>query len=339
LEVFQEIRNSGQLIVDATCTPADIRYPNDISILNEARMNTERFIDYLYENFPNQFQSKPRDYRKVAHKDFIAYTKRRKPRSNVRRKALRKQLNYLRRDISHIDEVLFKIEYVDFLAFPGMPKFTKRHQVVKNVYSQQHFMHRNKVRSVPDRIVSISQPYIRPIVRGKAGKSVEFGAKISLSLSDGFSFVDRLSWDSFNESKDLIPQIEKYKERYGYYPLSVHADKIYQTRENRNYCKERNIRMTGKPLGRPAKKTEENKQKLEEEKKQRYQDDIDRIAIEGRFGVGKRRYGLGLIKSKLKETSETDINVSILVLNLEKICSEEISRIKGKYKIRRKKAA
>ncbi|RLD92484.1 MAG: hypothetical protein DRJ13_16555 [Bacteroidetes bacterium] len=126
-----------------------------------------------------------------------------------------------------------------------MPKFTKRHQVVKNVYSQQHFMHRNNVRSVSDRIVSISQPYIRPIVRGKAGKSVEFGAKISLSLSDGFSFVDRLSWDSFNESKDLIPQIEKYKQRYGHYPLSVHADKIYQTRENRNYCKERNHSAVG----------------------------------------------------------------------------------------------
>ena len=104
-------------------------------------------------------------------------------------------------------------------------------------------------------------------------------------------------------------------------------------------CHERDIRITGKPLGRPVKKTEENKEKLEEEKRQRYQDDIDRIAVEGRFGVGKRRYGLGLIKSKLKETSETDINISILVLNLEKICSAEIAEIKGKYKIRRVRAA
>jgi len=95
-------------------------------------------------------------------------------------------------------------------------------------------MYINGVKRVDNRIVSISQPHIRPIVRGKAGKAVEFGAKISLSLVDGFSFIDNLSWDSFNESKDLIPQIEKYKKRLGYYPASVHADKIYQTRENRN---------------------------------------------------------------------------------------------------------
>ena len=123
-------------------------------------------------------------------------------------------------------------------------------------------MYRNRVNKVDSRIVSISQPHIRPIVRGKAGKAVEFGAKISLSLSNGFSFIDNLSWDSFNESKDLIPQIKKYKERYGYYPASVHADKIYQTRENRKFCTDNNIRITRKPLGRPPKKTEENKEKL-----------------------------------------------------------------------------
>lgn len=173
-----------------------------------------------------------------------------------------------------------------------------------------------------------------------AGKpEMEFGAKISLSLSEGFSFIDHLSWDSFNESKDLIPQIEKYKERYGYYPESIHADKIYQTRENREYCKKNTIRITGKPLGRPPKETEANKEKLEAVKKQRYQDDIDRIAVEGRFGVAKRRYGLGLIKSKLKETSETDINVSILVLNLDKICEEELAEIRDKYKIKLQKAS
>ena len=200
-------------------------------------------------------------------------------------------------------------------------------------------MYTEKVNRVKNRIVSISQPHVRPMVRGKAGKNVEFGAKISLSLTDGFSFIDHLSRDSFNEAKDLITQIEKYKERNGYYPASVHADKIYQNRENRKFCKDNNIRMTGKPLGRPKKETEKNKDQLDKEKKQRYQDDIDRIAIEGRFGVGKRKYGLGLIKSKLKETSETDINVSILVLNLDKICAEELAEIKNKYRINRGNAA
>jgi transposase, IS5 family len=87
------------------------------------------------------------------------------------------------------------------------------------------------------------------------------------------------------------------------------------------------------------KKLKENKEELEAAKEQRYQDDIDRIAVEGRFGVAKRRYGLGLIKSKLKETSETNINVSILVLNLDKICAEELAEICDKYKIMLEKAS
>ena len=310
-----------------------------MSLLNEGREKSESFIDYLYQEFRYCFDKKPRDYREVARRQFIAYTKKRKPGSKVRRKALRRQLCYLKRDINYIDEILPRIGEMDLKQSCTVLKLTQQHEVIKTVYAQQEYMYQHKVNRVDNRIVSISQPHVRPIVRGKAGKPVEFGAKISLSLSDGFSFIDRLSWDNFNESKDLIPQIERYKQRYGYYPESVHADKIYQTRENREYCKKNSIRITGKPLGRPPKKTEENKEKLEEARKKRYQDDIDRIAVEGRFGVAKRRYGLGLIKSKLKETSETDINVSILVLNLDKICEEELAEIRDKYKIKLQRAS
>lgn len=329
----------GQLIVDATCTPADIRYPTDMSILNEARMNAEKFIDYLYSHFRYHFENKPRDYREVAHKNFIAYTKKRKPRGKIRRKALRKQLNYLRRDINFIEYILVRISKADLQQDKKLFKLVQRHETVKDVYTQQKYMYTEKINRVKDRIVSISQPHVRPMVRGKAGTNVEFGAKISLSLTDGFSFIDHLSWNSFNEAKDLIPQIKKYKERNGHYPASVHADKIYQNRENRKFCKENNIRITGKPLGRPRKETGKNKEELIAEKQQRYQDDIDRIAVEGRFGVGKRKYGLGLIKSKLKETSETDIYVSILVLNLDKMCAQELAAIKNKYRINRENAA
>jgi len=310
-----------------------------MSILNEARMNTEKFIDFLYTSFRELFDKKPRDYREIAHTDFIAYTKKRKPRSNIRRKAKRKQLNYLRRNIKHIDNTLSNIEDIDAIDNWELISLRSRYVIIKKVYDQQFEMFINKTRSVADRIVSISQPHVRPIVRGKAGKAVEFGAKISLSVVEGFSYIDHLSWDSFNESKDLIPQIEKYKERFGYLPESVHADKIYQTRANRKFCKDNDIRMTGKPLGRPRKETDKNKEELEAERKQRYQDDVDRIAVEGRFGVAKRKYGMGLIKSKLKETSETDIFMSVFMLNLDKICTIEIAGIKNKYKIKKGYAA
>jgi hypothetical protein len=84
--------------------------------------------------------------------------------------------------------------------------------------------------------VSISQPHVRPIVRGKAGVPMEFGAKISVSLVEGYTFIDRMSWDNFNESGELIEQIEQYRQRFGCYPESVHAGRIYRTRDNLKYC-------------------------------------------------------------------------------------------------------
>jgi len=111
-------------------------------------------------------------------------------------------------------------------------------------------MYENNSQRVDDRIVSISQPHVRPIVRGKAGRPAEFGAKLSISVVGGFSFVDRRSWDSYNEGTDLIEQIETFRRRFGCYPESVHVDKIYRTRENRASCKKHGIRMSGPPLGR-----------------------------------------------------------------------------------------
>jgi hypothetical protein len=171
-------------------------------------------------------------------------------------------------------------------------------------------MYENNKRSIEKRIVSIQQPYIRPIVRGKAGSNVEFGAKISISYMDGYVFLDEISWENFNESTYLIEQVEKYFEYTGYYPESIHVDKIYRTRDNRKYCQKKGIRMSGPPLGRPKKNVSK------EEKKQAREDEKIRNRIEGKFGEGKRKYGLDLIKTKLKETSENKIAIIILAMNL-----------------------
>ena len=90
--------------------------------------------------------------------------------------------------------------------------------VVEEIYRQQLWLYKNKKQSIDDRIVSLNQPHIRPIVRGKAGKSVEFGAKLSASCFDGYVFLDHISWDNFNESADLKIQVEAFKNYTGYYP-------------------------------------------------------------------------------------------------------------------------
>ena len=181
------------------------------------------------------------------------------------------------------------------------------------VYRQQKEMYENKTQSIENRIVSITQPHIRPIVRGKAGKKVEFGAKLSASCFEGYVFLDRISWDNFNESGDLKQHVEKFKDYTGYYPESVHVDKIYRTRENRAWCKERGIRMSGTALGRPKANISK------EDKDQTQRDERVRNAIEGKFGEGKRRFSLNLVMAKLSNTAETAIAVTFLVMNLSKL--------------------
>jgi len=174
--------------------------------------------------------------------------------------------------------------------------------------------------SIPEKILSVSQPHVRAIARGKARGAYEFGAKLSAAVTeDRMVFLDRLSWEPYNESEDLIPQVEKYRERFGHYPVSVHADKIYRTRENLQYCKEHKIRLSGPKLGRPFVDTERNKSKIQELKRIIAKDEAIRQEIESVFGVGKRRYGLDRIMARTKSTSESMIMVSVLVMNLATI--------------------
>ena len=119
-----------------------------------------------------------------------------------------------------------------------------------------------------------------------------------------------MSWDNFNESGDLKAQVEAYHRFTGYYPESVHAARIYRTRSNRAWCHEKGIRISGPPLGRPRANVSKEK------KRQALEDDRIRNAIEGKFGEGKRRFGLNRIMAKLDNTSQTTIAITFLVMNL-----------------------
>ncbi|PMB25663.1 IS5/IS1182 family transposase, partial [Fischerella thermalis CCMEE 5198] len=167
--------------------------------------------------------------------------KKRRASKQETRKAIKKQLQYIKRNLSYIEQLIISGATLESLT----NRQYKMLLVVTEVYRQQLWLYENNKQSIDDRIVSLSQPHIRPIVRGKAGKNVEFGAKLSASYFDGYVFLDHISWDNFNESGDLKTQIESYKNYTGYYPESVHVDKIYRTRENRAWCKERGIRISG----------------------------------------------------------------------------------------------
>ena len=251
------------------------RYPTDLGLLNPARVYTEKIIDILYQSLKGQIKKKPRTYRNLARKDYLAVAKQRRSTRNTKIKALKKQLQYIKRNASHIEQLVESGATLQSLS----KKQYKTRLVLTELYRQQCWLLENNKPSIEDRIVSLSQPHIRPIVRGKAGKPVEFGAKLSASCFEGYVFLDRVSWNNFNESGDLKAQVEAYYVFTGYYPESVHADRIYRTRENRAWCKERGIRISGPTLGRPPATISK------ETKKQAWEDERIRQAIEGKFGT------------------------------------------------------
>jgi hypothetical protein len=291
--------NRGRVIFDATACPQDIAYPTDLTLLSNAREKSEQLIDTLYDSALHE--KKPRTYREVARKRFLQTAQKKNKTHKEIRHAVGSQLGFLNRNLNSINKLLDA-----YSSIPLEARDYKYFLVINTLYQQQKQMHSLKKHSIEDRIVSIHQPHVRPIVRGKSQAKTEFGAKIHLSLIDGISFLDEISWDAFNEGSHMMDYIEKYKVRFGCYPSEVLADKIYCTRLNRSSLKEKGIKLLAKPLGRPS-------------ALQNHVSPGERNPIEGKFGQAKTGYGLNRIKARLKTTSESWIASIILVLNLVKL--------------------
>jgi hypothetical protein len=303
--------HKGKIIFDATCCPQDIAYPTDLDLLSDAREKAEELVDIVYRN--SNYGEKPRTYRKKARKHYLATAQKKNKSKKVIRRAVREQMQFLRRDISIIHRLLDRCNRIPFKK-----NQMKYFYVIQTLYAQQFEMYRKGIHTIEDRIVSIHQPHVRPIVRGKSRSRVEFGSKIHVSVIDGISFIDELSWDAFNEGSRMETYVEKYRKRFGFYPKEVLADQIYCTGVNRSMLKEKGIRLKGKPLGRPSALSI-------------HVSPGERNPIEGKFGQAKTAYGLDRIKARLKQTSESWIAGIFMVLNLVKLAGAALPCLIEKF--------
>ena len=300
------VSNSGTLILDATCAPVDIRYPIDASLLNEAREKLEAIIRRVCHD--NSLPM-PRTYCENAHREYLNLAKSKKPSADKIRSVVKGELSYLCRDLHYIEDLIAKGQKLD-------DREMRRFAVIRELYIQQKYMYDNKVHRVDHRIVSLQMPFIRPIVRGKTNKPVEFGPKFDMSLDEsGLARIEKFSYESYNETETLQGAVERYRARIGHYPERVLVDQIYRTRKNRAYCKEHGIRMSGPRLGRKA----SDPDLAEAEKKVEYRDNSDRIAVERSFSLSKRCYKMGLVMEYLDDTVHTAVSLSVLTTNLFEI--------------------
>ena len=299
-------KNRGKLPLDATVAPADIKYPTDIDLLNKSREHLETAVNILWQYVEHTSHKLPYSAKK-ARKSYLKLAKSKKWTRAKCRKAIGEQLRYMELASSQLQK------YTSMVPDHGklFPRWLRdRLAVIPTVYRPQKTMYDNHTHSCEDRIVSLEQPHVRPIQRGKRPTPTEFGQKLHLSVVDGYTFLEQTSWSSFNEGNDLEAAVEDYKRKFGFYPSAVLADRIYQTRSNKLFCSQRGIRLSGPPLGR--RKASETGAKI---KRQIHIDSCERNAIEGRNGISKRRFGLDRIFSKLDETAKTEAALILLAMN------------------------
>ena len=300
------VPNTGTLMMDATVAEQQIQYPTDVNLLNECRQQLERMIT---AGCTAQQIEVPRMYKKIARKKYLTVAKKKRKTTKDIRKGIRQQLQYVKRDLGYINAMMKKNTFMEGIL-------TKRDfqllDTIKKTYRQQFWMYANGVHSIEDRIVSIYQPHVRPIPRGKDRVSTEFGSKQLVMLKDGFCHLQNISWDNFNEGTHLQQCLETYKAFYGCYPDKVQADQIFGNRDNRAFMKQRGIQYIGKALGRPSAESKQQQAIIQKQMTRRN-------AIEGKFGQGKNAYGLAKIKARLKDTSESWISSIYFIMNLLKL--------------------
>ncbi len=312
-EILCELKASGAIkpgehLLDATVFPSDITYPTDAGLLNKCRQWTVKVIRSVETRF--NVSEKVRTYRRKAQAAYLGFQKRRRKTKREINLMRGKLLRYLRRNVGQLEALL--AEYAGKLKAHEREFLKTRLETVKRIYAQQLELWRTKARSVKGRIVSLHMPHIRPIVRGKAGRDVEFGAKALLSWVDGFCFLDKLAFEAYNEGEDLAASLERYKDRFGAYPASSTGDGIFGSRDNREHLKGLGVRGGFKALGRGAAIKENRAWYLRQHKKRASR-------MEGIIGLAKNRFGLDRVKYRIAGGEEIWARLGLMALNLSTV--------------------
>ena len=273
---------------DATCYESHLRYPTDIKLMWECCQWLHALLHKISREMGERLSRSK--YNDIA-KDRLAYAKQRKPKKSATRRMQRRLLGLLGKIISQWNSLCR--QYAPLISLTAEQQ--KRIMAIKEVYRQQtdHF---NK-KEVKHRIVSIDRPYIRPIVRGKENKRVEFGAKVNNILVDGISFIEKLSFNAFNEGTRLVHGLKMHKRLFGVEAKKVGGDTGYAGTENRDYCKANGIQTSFVKRGRPFGEKKKEKDLVRKELAR-----VRATAMEGSFGTQKEHYDLRRVKARTKRT-------------------------------------
>ena len=287
------MENLDTMYTDATCYESEMRYPTDAKLLWEG---IEKSYATMCELSRRLGIHRPRTKFLDVQKANLTYRKQRKHSRSQTRKITRRLLDLLGKILKGIREIERGNENAENLL---TVREKSDLEIITRMYRQQknHFRNNDCRESIPNRIVSLSKPHLRPIVRGKEVKSVEFSAKVNNILVDGISFIEKLSFNAFNEGTRLMHCLKMHKKLFGVEAKKVGGDTGYAGTENRDYCKSNGIQTSFVKRGRPFGEKKKEKDLVRKELAR-----VRATAMEGSFGTQKEHYDLRRVKARTKRT-------------------------------------
>ena len=307
------------MYTDATCYESEMRYPTDPKLLWEG---IEKSYGTMCELSRRLEIHRPRTKFIDVQKANLAYRKQRKRTKSQTRKMTRRLLELLGKILKETRRMMREHDNAESLM-------TAREKVnldiITKMYRQQknHFQSKDSRDSIPDRIVSINKPYVRPIVRGKESKNVEFGAKVNNILVDGISFIEKLSFNAFNEGTRLVHCTSLHKRLFGVEVKKIGGDTGYAGTGNRDFCRENKIQTSFVKRGRPFGEKKKEKDLVRKELAR-----VRATAMEGSFGTQKEHYGLKKVKARTKKTEILYIFFGIHTANVVQLADRIEKRAK-----------
>jgi hypothetical protein len=280
------LENPNIVLEDATCYESYMRYPTNVKLIWES-------VDWMYGQLKLTCKHlkipTPRTKYLEQKDKYFAYTRMRKKPWKQTVKRTKSLLYLLNKLIDEQDKI--EDQYRIYIQFPK--KYREKKRVVRKVLSQQTEIFETG-KSVPDRIVSISKSYVRPIVRGKEVKKTEFGPKVNMIQVDGINFIEHLSFDPFHEGTRLIESVRYSRTLFGKI-THISADDIYASNANRKWCTGQGITTNFKRKGRAGKFEDQRQIMAAELRKERA------TRMEGSFGTEKQHYTLDKIKARIEK--------------------------------------
>ena len=304
------LENLHVCMTDATCYESHMRFPTDMKLLWES-------IEWLYRHICRHCMvlgiRRPRNKYADVSESYLSYCKKRKRKASRTRMLKRRMNRLLEKLLIQMDDI--HRDYGAVLQYTQ--DYQKRLSIIRKVLVQEKELFEG--RKVNDRIVSIDRHYVRPIVRGKETKSVEFGAKVNNIQIDGISFIEHISFKAFNEGIRLKNYIRMQQKLVKVRVTCAAGDSIYANNANRKYCTKYGISTSFVRKGRAAKDEHLRKVLRSELSKERA------TRLEGSFGTQKQHYSFSRIKARNMKTEILwiffGIHTANAVLMIDKVTS------------------